>query len=218
MTSQEQPTGRDQSTGRDQTSGRDRASSREQILASVRENQPERIARPAIDRFEQPFTDLAAHFEAVLLKIGGTTIHRVPDHAAIVPIIERERDRFPRIVSYSDDLSAVAETHFSGPRHDLSNVDLAILESTLAVAENGAVWVTDAQAPLRVLPFICQHLAVIVREADFVATMHDAYDRIGSAVYGFGTFIAGPSKTADIEQSLVLGAHGPKSMTVFIVY
>jgi L-lactate dehydrogenase complex protein LldG len=204
-------------TSREQSTGREQTTSRDQILASVRENQPGRIPRPAIDRFEQPFTDLAARFESVLKAIGGTTIHRVPDHAAIVPIIEGERSRFPRIVSYSSDLSAVAETRFSGPGHSLRDVDLAILESTLAVAENGAVWITDAQAPLRVMPFICQHLAVIVREADFVATMHDAYDRIGDAAYGFGTFIAGPSKTADIEQSLVLGAHGPKSMTVFII-
>jgi L-lactate dehydrogenase complex protein LldG len=47
--------------------------------------------------------------------------------------------------------------------------------------------------------------------------MHDAYKRIGLAPYTYGAFIAGPSKTADIEQSLVLGAHGPKSMTVFIL-
>ncbi|MNW08326.1 Lactate utilization protein C [compost metagenome] len=47
--------------------------------------------------------------------------------------------------------------------------------------------------------------------------MHEAYQKIADSVYGFGTFIAGPSKTADIEQSLVLGAHGPKNMTVFIL-
>lgn len=190
---------------------------KEQILAAVRQNQPERLARPNIDRFEQPFTDLIDRFESVLKGIGGSTIHRVPAFDAIIPLIEQERSRFPRIVSYSDALSAVAETQFSGPRHDLQNVDLAILESPLAVAENGAVWITDAQTPTRVLPFICQHLAVIVRASDFVATMHDAYDRIGDATYGFATFIAGPSKTADIEQSLVLGAHGPKSMTIFIL-
>jgi L-lactate dehydrogenase complex protein LldG len=47
--------------------------------------------------------------------------------------------------------------------------------------------------------------------------MHEAYSKIGEQQYGFGVFIAGPSKTADIEQSLVLGAHGPRSMTVFLL-
>jgi L-lactate dehydrogenase complex protein LldG len=69
----------------------------------------------------------------------------------------------------------------------------------------------------RVLPFICQHLAVLLQKKDLVSSMHEAYDVIGNADYGFGVFIAGPSKTADIEQSLVLGAHGPKSMTVFLI-
>ena len=47
--------------------------------------------------------------------------------------------------------------------------------------------------------------------------MHHAYDRIAQAEYPFGLFLAGPSKTADIEQSLVLGAHGSRSMTVFLL-
>ena len=69
----------------------------------------------------------------------------------------------------------------------------------------------------RAVPFICQQLAVVVSAKTLVATMHQAYDLIGEADYGFGTFIAGPSKTADIEQSLVLGAHGPKSMIAFLL-
>jgi L-lactate dehydrogenase complex protein LldG len=58
---------------------------------------------------------------------------------------------------------------------------------------------------------------VIVKKEDILDNMHQAYQRIGAEDYGFGTFIAGPSKTADIEQSLVLGAHGPKTMCVFIL-
>jgi len=68
-----------------------------------------------------------------------------------------------------------------------------------------------------VLPFIAQHLAFVIRPEAIVPTMQEAYDRIGTVDYGFGTFKAGPSKTADIEQSLVLGAHGPKSLLVFVM-
>ncbi len=71
--------------------------------------------------------------------------------------------------------------------------------------------------PIRVLPFIAQSLVTIIHKSSIVATMHDAYHNIGDKEYDFATFIAGPSKTADIEQSLVLGAHGPKTMTIFII-
>ena len=101
--------------------------------------------------------------------------------------------------------------------HLLETVEVAIISAQFGVAENGSLWITDELLPTRVLPFICQHLVVLVSRNEIVATMHDAYDKIGSAEYGFGTFIAGPSKTADIEQSLVLGAHGPKTMTVFLM-
>ena len=96
-------------------------------------------------------------------------------------------------------------------------MDVAIIHTHFAVAENGSVWITDELVKERVLPFICQHLVAVVERKNIVASMHDAYDKIADADYGFGTFIAGPSKTADIEQSLVLGAHGPKTMTVFIL-
>jgi L-lactate dehydrogenase complex protein LldG len=81
--------------------------------------------------------------------------------------------------------------------------------------------VTDREVPLRVLFVLCQHLILVVSSSDIVDHMHAAYERIvekpNSYTGCFGAFIAGPSKTADIEQSLVIGAHGPRSLTVCLL-
>jgi L-lactate dehydrogenase complex protein LldG len=79
------------------------------------------------------------------------------------------------------------------------------------------VWLREDDLRERVLPFIAKNLAVIIDRRAIVPTMHEAYQTIGYADYGFAAFIAGPSKTADIEQSLVLGAHGAITMRVFIL-
>lgn len=46
--------------------------------------------------------------------------------------------------------------------------------------------------------------------------MLDAYPHIQNTEYGYGVFTVGPSKTADTKQSLVIGAHGARSLTIFI--
>jgi L-lactate dehydrogenase complex protein LldG len=100
--------------------------------------------------------------------------------------------------------------------HDLRDVDLAIVAGELGVAENGAVWFTDRGLRHRVLPWIAQHLAIVLSGDRLVNDLHEAYERIAVGE-GFGCFISGPSKTADIEQALVIGAHGPRSATVFLI-
>ena len=99
---------------------------------------------------------------------------------------------------------------------ELARVDLAVLEAKLGVAENGAMWVAEPEEHHRVLPFIAQHLLLVLDPEKIVPTMHEAYRRIEIDATGFGVFVAGPSKTADIEQSLVIGAHGPRSLTVVL--
>jgi len=69
----------------------------------------------------------------------------------------------------------------------------------------------------RLLPFICQHLILILHQSMLVQNMHEAYNRINAITTGYGVFIAGPSKTADIEQSLVIGAHGARSLKIYII-
>jgi L-lactate dehydrogenase complex protein LldG len=96
-------------------------------------------------------------------------------------------------------------------------LDFFVGAGQFAVAENGAVWVASGQTSHRVLFFIAQHLALIVPASELVHNMHEAYRRLRFDRPEFGLFISGPSKTADIEQSLVIGAHGARSHTVFLV-
>lgn len=193
-------------------------SSRDSILAAVARNQPERLPLPEIPTFVLGEGDPVEKFAAVAVSVGSS-VFRVKNLEEVKQAILKEHAGAKRIISGFTQFSEMAETSvaLATDPHTLADVDLAILPAQLGVAENSALWVTEAQLPLRVLPFICQHLALVVSQQNIVPLMHQAYDVIGAQEYGFGTFIAGPSKTADIEQSLVLGAHGARTLSVFII-
>lgn len=193
-------------------------------MGTVRGNQPDGKPLPSVTPPDGGVgaeaggaTDPAKQFVDVLEAIGGRAFV-VSGWERIAIIIKEEYTHQHRIVSGCKELAAIAEVkdRYEDP-HTLENVDLAILEAHFGVAENGACWITEDRMIERALPFITQNLALVIHKKDIVPHMHAAYERIGRAAYGFGTFIAGPSKTADIEQSLVLGAHGPCSMTVFLI-
>lgn len=195
------------------------STSRESILGRIALNKPESTPLPDLSFFANDTASVTEQFITVLGNIGGKAYYGEKNIAGVITIIN---ENFPEP---KRTYSAVPEVRWalnlellkSAPGHAFEDVDVAIIKAHFGVAENGAVWVTDELMDNRALPFICQHLVVIVEEKDLVPTMHEAYARIGSSKYDYGAFIAGPSKTADIEQSLVLGAHGPKSMTVFIM-
>jgi L-lactate dehydrogenase complex protein LldG len=210
-------------------------SSRDKILSAVKANQPE--PQPLPPDYNGPVNgaaptpdapalatptsgnpdDLTPRFIQVLEAIGGAA-YLVSGYDRIATILHEQFPRAQRILTNCPQLKAFAAEAFAGDPHTLDTVDLAILPAHFAVAENGACWLTEAQMLERALPFITQHLALVLPRTAIVATMHQAYDRIAALdSYGFATFIAGPSKTADIEQSLVLGAHGPRSLTVFLL-
>lgn len=192
-------------------------STREKILAAVKKNQPPLSALPDISVFKVHEEDVVKKYSEIFAGIGGLLVS-AGSLENVKDLIRKDFDQSKRILTNLPALSDVAE--LSDPEadpHTLEDVELAIIEARLAVAENGAVWLTEDVMGQRVLPYIAQHLAVIVREDSIVSTMHDAYAKIASEDYGFGGFIGGPSKTADIEQALVLGAHGPLSMTVYLI-
>jgi L-lactate dehydrogenase complex protein LldG len=191
-------------------------SSRETILGAVANNQPPKTELPDISVFKTGAVGSVEQFTQVLTNIGGRII-TVNSWDEIAELITKEYNT-KRIVTPITELSQFGTIPENIPPHELHDVELAIIKAHFGVAENAAVWVTEDAMGMRVLPFIAQHLAVVIEGSEIVPTMAEAYDKISRLPpYGFATFIAGPSKTADIEQSLVIGAHGARSMTVFLL-
>lgn len=194
--------------------------SRETILARLRtqtlpvQDLPD-LAGPWIE-----YADLAEQFSKTLAGIGGSchfvdSLAAAREHLAQMPVFQTAKE----IVSLVPELAAgnVDDQACDDP-HQLETLDFAIVRGEFGVAENGAIWLWDSALRNRVLLFITQHLVLVIPAGQIVPTMHAAYERLSfDGTPRFGAFIAGPSKTADIEQSLVIGAHGPRSLTVYCV-
>lgn len=189
-------------------------SSREKILNTIAANQPELVALPTIDintviRYEDNFKQ----FKTVLEGIGGK-VELIDDISVVNNLFNAEKSSGKLIINTLDetDKQVVALTSF-----ELEELEKVCIKASLGVAENGSVWVYESQMVNRLLPFICQNLVIVINKSDIVPTMHHAYQKIDVAKEGFGIFIAGPSKTADIEQSLVIGAHGARTATIYVL-
>ena len=99
---------------------------------------------------------------------------------------------------------------------DLNGTDVGIIQGELGVAENGCVWLPQTMKE-RAVCFISEELVILLDKDNIVSNMHEAYKRIQMPHYGYGVFISGPSKTADIEQALVMGAQAARGVTVILV-
>lgn len=193
-------------------------SSKADILNKIKQNQPDSVtALPDLKVLGSEQFDVLETYKTVLKNIGGNPVE-VSNYEDIISYIKEHYNIEKRIVTTLPELSEIASLDWTNDDpHSLKNVELTVVKAHFGVAENSALWVTDDILGQRVSPFIAQYLAIIVNKENIYPTMHQAYEKIGNQDYGFGTFIAGPSKTADIEQSLVLGAHGARGLVVFIL-
>jgi L-lactate dehydrogenase complex protein LldG len=191
--------------------------SKQTILGLVRANKPEPAELPRLDNAWTTYADRYGQFAGLIESVGGRCF--------AVENVEQLNRILEQTPAYAEAKQIVSLVPGAGrpnfdpnsvdDPHALASIDFAVLAGQFGVAENGAIWVTDANIRHRAIYFIVQHLALVIPADQIVDNMHQAYDRLSFPQAGYGVFISGPSKTADIEQSLVIGAHGPRSLTVF---
>ena len=104
---------------------------------------------------------------------------------------------------------------------DLESCDAGITECELLVAQTASVLVSSPSAGGRALSVLPPHHIVLARRAqmvpDLTAALEFVSKKYGGKFPSFLSFITGPSRTGDIERILVLGAHGPKKLSILLV-
>lgn len=193
-------------------------SSKEEILKAIRKNNKVvSVELPnSYENYGITFEDKFKKFSEMIEAVGGKAlIVNKEDLDKTIKDIYPDEKVIATNVEYCNIGNFDANT--SDDEHKLKDIDLAIVKGNFAVAENGAVWVKNENNRHRCIYYIAQNIVTIVDENEILNNMHEAYLQVDFNKEGWGAFVSGPSKTADIEQSLVIGAHGPKSGYVIFI-
>lgn len=166
---------------------------------------------PVLPIFNGLSDDKVAFF-IEMLEILGVTVIQGNNLSDINTIIEETgyapKDVFSNIHALTDKTDA----NPSSPK----DLKLSVLEGSVGVAENGAIWIDSSVLPNRALTAIGENLLIALPLSKIVWNMHEAYTYIRPQDTGYGVFISGPSETKDIGQSLAKGTHGTRTLRVFL--
>lgn len=192
---------------------------KEDILSKFRSNKPKdllfdmpdftKLAPTVYDDIEAQFVSIsnAAGAEVIKLKEGEDINQLIK---SLYPEAEVFASNLPEITIAQLNPDSVAEAA------DLNGTDVGIVRGTVGVAENGCIWIPQTMKE-RAVCFISEYLVILLDRHNLVSNMHEACDRVEMSGYGYGAFISGASKTADIAQALVMGAQAARGVKVILV-
>lgn len=190
---------------------------KEELLSKIRKNIGKQYDMPSFDDMKGiVFDNPLEQFIDIIGKVGGRAVV-LEDGKNVNELIKSLYPEAKEIASNVDGITiATKNPDTVAEAKELNGTDLGIVEGKIAVAENGCVWVPQTMKEKAVC-FISEYLVILVNRNCIVNNMHEAYQRIEMPDYGYGCFISGPSKTADIAQALVMGAQAARGVTVIIV-
>lgn len=185
---------------------------RVKILQTISQNKSKSIPLPIPLDIQEEKSRSLDRFKESLIQVGGV-FFEIKGENELNTFIEKH---FPDATNFIKK-ETWEKYPLECPNKKLANLKTIIIEGQFGVAENGAIWIDDSNSPNRLVPFVCEELIICIDTNKIFGDMHEAYDKLRNNKAGFGVFISGPSKTADIEQNLVLGAQASKKLIVFLI-
>ena len=191
-------------------------SRKEDILAKIKANIRETYDMPRLDGIKGiTYDDKLKQFMEMTTTVGGKAVLADKD----TDINKLIRELYPDAKEIASNVEGITiatrNPDTVAEASELNGTDVAVLRGEVAVAENGCIWIPQTMKEKAVC-FISEYLVIITDRESIVNNMHEAYARIEMPDYGYGCFISGPSKTADIAQALVMGAQAARGVTVII--
>lgn len=192
-------------------------SSKEVILKKYRANIRQQFDMPDLSDIQAiTYPDPLMQFMNMTKSVGGNAIE-VDKGRDVNELIRELYPDAKEIASNLPEITiATRNPDEVGRACDLNGTDVGVIRGMFGVAENACVWIPQTMKEKAVC-FISEHLVILLKKSEIVNNMHEAYRRIQFNDYGYGTFISGPSKTADIAQVLVMGAQAARSATVLLL-
>ena len=192
-------------------------SSKESILASIKQNTLQKFDYPNWKVNAIQYPDLVKQFISISAAVGGEAVE-LPEGMDVNEYILKRYPNMNAIASNMPEITcATMNPDDVEVAQDLDGTDLAVVKGEIGVAENGCVWIPQT-VKHKIIYFIAERLVILLEKKNLVNNMAEAYAKIEKMPkYNFATFISGPSKTADIEQTLVKGAHGAMEALVILI-
>lgn len=194
-------------------------SKKEDILSKYRANIKQRFDMPDLTDIKGiTYPDPLIQFISMTENVGGKVVEVEPGKD-INDIIKELYPDAKEIASNLPEITiATRNPDTIGSPQALNGTDVGVIRGDFGVAENACVWVPQTMVEKAVC-FISENLVILLKKSEIVNNMHEAYKRIrfDEKFDGYGTFISGPSKTADIAQVLVMGAQAARSATILLI-
>jgi L-lactate dehydrogenase complex protein LldG len=194
-------------------------SNKDDILKKYRANVREKFDMPDLSDIKAiTYPNPLVQFAKMSEMVGGQVIEVDPGRDVNVLI----RELFPDAKEIASNLPeitiATRNPDTVGRARDLNGTDVGVIRGKFGVAENACIWIPQTMKEKAVM-FISENLVILLPKSQIVNNMHEAYKRIefDQEYDGYGTFISGPSKTADIAQVLVMGAQAARSATILLL-